>query len=50
MENQTFKGNLTLIDTAMDSMVADILLESFCSGETDCQKLIEAVSVNNSQN
>lgn len=50
MENQTFKGNLSLIDTAMDSMVGDILLESFFSGETDCKKLIEAVSAKNIRN
>lgn len=50
MENQIFKGNLSLIDTAMDSMVADILLESFLSGNTDCRQLIESVSVKNPQN
>lgn len=50
MENKTFKENLSLIDTAMDSMVADILLESFLSRETDCQKLIELVSAKNPQN
>lgn len=49
MENQTFKGNLSLIDTAMDSMVSDILLESFLSGETDCQSLIRIVSDKNPQ-
>lgn len=47
MENQTFKENLFLIDTAMDSMVADILLESFVNGENDCQNLIDIVSNKN---
>ena len=50
MENATFKDNLSLIDTSMDSMVAEIILESYSTGETDCQALVSAVATRNTQN
>ncbi|MCR5833600.1 MAG: HpaII family restriction endonuclease [Selenomonadaceae bacterium] len=47
MNRETFKENLSMIDTAMDYILASILLESYSTGKTDLQELIELVSEKN---
>lgn len=45
--NQVFAGNLTMIDSRLEEMLAEMLLISYVTNETDCKKLIEIMEEKN---
>lgn len=47
MENSTFQNNLILIDSLMPRIVASVLNESYCTGETNIHKLVDKITKEN---
>lgn len=47
MKNPTFSGNLMLIDTYMEDIIANLLLAYYKNEASDCKKLIDAIEEKN---
>ena len=47
MKNKVFSGNLMLIDTYMEKIVASMLLQYYKNKEADCDKLVEIIEEQN---
>ncbi len=48
--NEIFAGNLVMIDSRMEYLLAEALLYSYTSGEIDCKKIVEHLEIENPLN
>lgn len=46
-QNRVFSGNLMMIDSNMESIIAEMLLCSYSQGITDCKRIIEILETSN---